>query len=69
MFTVRKPEFGIVIGEVLTYGCEAHELIYDEPYMIYNDESFTYERNHFDSAWREVGTNQPQNITWVSRRR
>jgi hypothetical protein len=68
MFTVREPEFSLVIGDILTYGCEAHELIYDDLQIIYNDGLFTYERNRIDSEWHVVGTNQPQNvdIDWLS---
>jgi hypothetical protein len=62
MFTAREPEFNLVTGDALTYRCEAHELIYDDLQMIYNDGSNTYKRNRFDSEWHAAGTNQPQNI-------
>jgi hypothetical protein len=62
LFTVYKPEFSLVTGDVLTYRCEGHELIYDDLRMIYNDDLFTYERNRADAEWRLMGTNQPKQI-------
>lgn len=66
MFTVYKPEFSLVTGDVLKYICESHELIYDDLRIIYNDGYFTYERNRFDAQWRLRGTNQPKqtDIEW-----
>lgn len=58
MFHVNKPEFSLVTGDVLTYRCEAHDLVYDDLKMIYNDKLFTYERNRFDQGWRLKDTNQ-----------
>ncbi|CAF1023509.1 unnamed protein product [Adineta ricciae] len=58
MFHVHKPEFSLVTGDVLTYRCEAHDLVYDDLKMIYNDNLFTYERNRFDQEWRLKDTNQ-----------
>jgi hypothetical protein len=68
MFTVKKPEFGLVTGDVLTYRCTGHDLVYDDLRMIYNDGSLTYERNRFDPEWRLIGTNQPRqvDIDWLS---
>ncbi len=68
MFTVRKPEFSLVTGDVLTYRCETHDLIYDDLQMTYNDGFFTYKRNRFDPAWHVVGTNLPKqiDIEWLS---
>jgi len=66
MFIVHKPEFSLVTGDILTYRCEGHELIYDDLRMIYNDGLSTYERNRFDPTWNSIGTNQPKqvDITW-----
>jgi hypothetical protein len=68
MFIVHKPEFSLVTGDILTYRCEGHDLIYDDLRMIYNDGLFTYERNRFDPAWKLIGTNQPKqiDIDWLS---
>ena len=62
MFTERKPEFSLVTGDILTYGCEAHDLVYDDLRMIYSDGLFTYERKRSDLTWYIVGTNQARNI-------
>lgn len=71
MFHVKKPEFGLVTGDILIYSCEGHELIYGNLQMIYNDGLMTYERNYFDSAWHVKGTNQIKNINigWNSTRK
>ncbi len=68
MFSVHEPEFSLVTGDVLTYRCESHNLIYDDLQMTYNDGLFTYERNHIDPEWHVVGTKQPQqiDIQWSS---
>jgi hypothetical protein len=68
MFVVRKPEFSLVTGDVLTYRCEGHDLIYDDLRMIYNDGYFTYERNRFDPEWRLMENNAPKqiDIDWLS---
>ncbi len=68
MFIVHKPEFSLVTGDILTYRCEGHDLIYDDLRMIYNDGLFTYERNRFDPEWRLMGTNQAKqiDIDWLS---
>ena len=68
MFNVEKPEFSLVTGDVLSYQCEAHQLIYDDLKFIYNDGLFTYQRNRFEGEWRIVGTNQvkPVDIDWFS---
>ena len=58
MFHVDKPEFGLVTNDILTYRCEAHESIYSDLQIIYNDGSLTYERNRFDQDWRVQGTNR-----------
>ena len=62
MFTVRKPQFSLVTGDVLTYRCESHDLIYDDLRMLYNDGLFTYERKRFDPEWYLLGTRQPKEI-------
>ncbi|CAF0830837.1 unnamed protein product [Adineta steineri] len=62
MFNIHKPEFSLVTGDILTYRCESHDLIYDDLRMIYNDKFFTYERNRFDPGWRIVGTNQIKQV-------
>jgi len=62
MFNIGKPEFSLVTGDVLTYRCEGHELIYDDLQMIYYDNVLTYERNRFDNGWRIEGTNQVKQI-------
>ncbi len=62
MFTERIPEFNLVTGDNLTYGCEVHELIYSDLQMIYYDGSHTYQRGRLDPYWHLVGTYQPQNI-------
>lgn len=68
MFTVQKPEFGLVIGDVLTYRCTGHDLIYDDLRMVYNDGALMYERNRFDPEWRLFSTNQPRQVDldWLS---
>jgi hypothetical protein len=68
MFAVQKPEFSLVTGDVLTYRCEGHDLIYDDLQMIYNDGAVTYERNRFDAEWRRRGTNKPEqvDIDWLA---
>jgi hypothetical protein len=68
MFNVYKPEFGLVTGDILTYRCEGHDLIYDDLRIIYNDGLFTYERNRFDPGWRLIGTNDAKqiDIIWSS---
>ncbi|CAF0895692.1 unnamed protein product [Adineta ricciae] len=68
MFVVSKPEFGLVTGDVLTYRCTGHDLIYDDLRMIYNDGSTTYERNRFDSEWHSIETKQPRqvDVIWVT---
>ena len=58
LFHVDKPEFGLVTNDILTYRCEAHESIYSDLQIIYNDGSLTYERNRFDQDWRVQGTNR-----------
>ena len=65
---VSKPEFGLVTGDVLTYRCTGHDLIYDDLRMIYNDGSTTYERNRFDSEWHSMETKQPRqvDVVWVT---
>jgi hypothetical protein len=69
MFNIHQPEFGLVTGDSLIYGCEAHELIYDDLKIIYNNGLFTYERNHFDTEWSLQGTHQIKqiDIDWNSR--
>lgn len=62
MFSVYKPEFSLVTGDVLKYRCEAHELIYDDLRMIYDDGLFTYERTRFDPEWYLLGGKQPKQI-------
>lgn len=66
MFNTNKPEFGLVREEMATYRCEGHELIYDDLLMIYNDNSFTYERHSLDNQWRLKGSRQTKrvDITW-----
>lgn len=68
MFSITKPEFSLVIEDVLTYRCVGHELIYDDLRMVYNDGYLTYERNRFDPEWRILGTNQNKqiDIDWLS---
>jgi hypothetical protein len=68
MFTVVKPEFSLVTGDVLTYRCEGHDMIYDDLRLVYNDGLFTYERNRFDAGWRLLGTSQVKqiDIDWLS---
>ncbi|UJR28561.1 hypothetical protein I4U23_009794 [Adineta vaga] len=68
MFVVSKPEFGLVTGDILTYRCTGHDLIYDDLRMTYNDGSSTYERNRFDPEWRLIETHQPRqvDIDWLS---
>lgn len=68
MFTVRKPEFSLVTGDILTYRCASHDLIYDNLRMIYNDGLSTYQRNRFDPEWYLFGTRQPKEIDlkWTS---
>jgi len=62
MFSINKPEFSLVTGDILKYRCEGHELIYDDLQMIYNDGLLTYERNRFDNKWRLQGTRQTKQI-------
>jgi hypothetical protein len=62
MFHIEKPEFSLVTGDILTYRCEGHDLIYDNLRMIYDDGLSTYERNQFDSEWRIKGTNQRKSV-------
>jgi hypothetical protein len=68
MFVVYKPEFSLVTGDVLTYRCEGHDLIYDDLRMIYSDGYSTYERNRFDPEWHLLGTKIPRqiDIDWLS---
>ena len=68
MFVVQKPEFSLVTGDVLTYRCTGHDLIYDDLQMIYSDEVSIYERNRFDAEWHVKGTNTPRqiDIDWSS---
>jgi hypothetical protein len=68
MFNVQKPEFSLVTGDILTYRCEGHDLVYDDLRMIYNDGLFTYERNRFDTEWRIINTKQLKqiDIDWSS---
>ncbi len=72
MFTLHiKPIYSLVIGDILTYGCEAHDLIYNNLRMIYNNGSFTYQRTHYDHEWHLVEKNQLENINieWNSTRK
>jgi hypothetical protein len=62
MFNINKPEFSLVTGDILTYRCEGHDLIYDDLRMVYNDGLFTYERDRFDGEWRLKGTNQIKQV-------
>ena len=68
MFHIEQPEFDLVTGDVLTYRCEGHELIYNKLRMIYKDDLFIYERNHNDSKWRTKKPNpiKPIDIGWNS---
>ncbi|CAF0763540.1 unnamed protein product, partial [Didymodactylos carnosus] len=67
MFVTKKPEFSMVTGDILTYGCEAHELIYDEISFVYNDGINTYERKRTDNEWVLAGTTQKKklDLQWV----
>ena len=69
MFVAQKPEFSLVTGDVLSYSCEAHDLIYSDLRMIYNDGLLTYERNRADAEWYSLGTKQPKqiDIDWLTR--
>ena len=62
MFVVHKPEFSLVTGDILKYRCEAHDLIYDDLRIIFNDGLFTYERNRFDPEWYLYRTHQPKRV-------
>lgn len=62
MFTVSKPEYGLVTGDSLTYRCEGHSLIYDDLRMIYKDGLLTYERSRMDKAWHLQGSRQRQQL-------
>jgi hypothetical protein len=62
MFNIDKPEFSLVTGDILTYRCEGHELIYDDLQMIYNDGLSIYERNRIDPGWRLRGSRQIKQI-------
>jgi hypothetical protein len=68
MFTITKPEYGLVTGDILIYRCEAHQLLYDDLRMIYNDGLLTYERNRLDRTWRLKSTRKVQqlDIDWNS---
>ncbi|CAF3375104.1 unnamed protein product [Rotaria socialis] len=62
MFYANRPEFSLVKGDILTYSCEGHQLIYNNLQMIYNDGYSTYERTYFDNEWHLKGTNQVKRI-------
>lgn len=66
MFTVAKPEYGLVTGDILTYRCQGHSLLYNDLQMIYKDGLLTYERNRLDKAWRLQGSRErsPLDINW-----
>ena len=66
MFTVTKPEQNLVVGDIVTYRCEAHRALYDDLRIIYNDGSSIYERAFLDRAWRSRDNRQsPQpDIDW-----
>jgi hypothetical protein len=68
MFITSKPEYGLVTSDILTYRCEAHQLIYDDLQIIYNDGLLTYERNLADRTWRLKNNRQVQqlDINWNS---
>lgn len=69
MFMSQKPEFSLVTGDVLNYSCEAHDMIYSDLRMLYNDGLLTYERNRGDAEWYALGTKQPKqiDIDWLTR--
>jgi hypothetical protein len=71
MFNINKPEFSLVAGDVLTYRCDVHQLIYNDLQIIYNDGLFTYERNRLDRGWRRKDTGQIKkiDIDWNSPKR
>ncbi|CAF4341318.1 unnamed protein product, partial [Rotaria sp. Silwood2] len=62
MFHINRPESSLVTGNVVTYRCEGHELIYNDLRMIYHDGLLTYERNQFDHEWHLKGTNQIKQV-------
>ncbi|CAF3221282.1 unnamed protein product [Rotaria socialis] len=68
MFTVHKPEFSLVTGDILKYRCEGHELIYDDLKMVYDDGLFTYERHRFDAEWILIQSKQPKqtDLEWLT---
>jgi hypothetical protein len=68
MFTITTSEPSLVTGDILTYRCEAHQVLYDDLRIIYNDGSSTYERNLLDRTWHSKGNRQsPQPaIDWNS---
>lgn len=66
MFTVNKPEYGLVTGDSLIYRCEGHSVIYDDLRMVYKDGLLTYERGRMDRSWHLQGSRQrqPLDLTW-----
>lgn len=68
MFRVDKPEFGLVIGDILTYRCEGHALMYKDLQMNFNDGFLTYERKHRDNGWQLKTNNKIKqlDIRWNS---
>lgn len=66
MFHISKPEFSLVVGDSLTYRCEAHHLIYHDLRIIYHNGLTTYERKASDHQWHSLAgrRSHPHGVTW-----
>ena len=62
LFQVQKPEFTLVKGDRLTYRCQAHEALYPDLRIVYDDGYSTYETRGYDRQWRVRGTNQIRSL-------